>query len=360
VLPPAGTPNYLVSESAIAFGFEVRKFTAGPNCGAGGTLSAPVSVAHPGYSVPANPVTQPGTSNTLDMVDDRLMQKVHYLNIGGTESLWVVHNVLSAGTATVALQWAQLDVTGGTIAATPVQQQIYAPDEALHRWMGSLAVDASGDMALGYSTSSATQFPSIAYSGRLAGDTLGTLPQTEVQLTAGGGSQTNDCGGPCQRWGDYSAMSLDPDGCTFWYTNQYYDSPANGSSGNWQTRIGSFKFPSCTAETSSAPTVTTTAISGITSAAAGGGGTVISLGGAAVTQRGICWSTSANPTTADSCTNDGTGPGTFTSAITGLTPLTAYHVRAYAVNSVNTAYGNDAAFTTMAKRPMPPTGLTVH
>jgi hypothetical protein len=148
-------------------------------------------------------------------------------------------------------QWAQLNVTGGVIATTPVQQQIYAPDATLYRWMGSLAVDNQGNMALGYSTSNGTapNFPSIAYSGRLAGDPLNTLPQTEVFLVAGAGSQDNICGGaPCERWGDYTAMSVDPvDDCTFWYTNEYYSSQANGNIGNWQTRIGSFKFPSCTA-----------------------------------------------------------------------------------------------------------------
>jgi len=120
----------------------------------------------------------------------------------------------------------------------------------LYRFMGSLAVDGQGNMALGYTTSNGSlpNFPSIAYSGRLATDPLNTLPQTEVQLIAGAGSQTNTCGGgPCDRWGDYSAMSVDPvDNCTFWYVNEYYSSQSNGSVGNWQTRIGSFKFPSCT------------------------------------------------------------------------------------------------------------------
>ena len=131
------------------------------------------------------------------------------------------------------MQWAQINVTGGTIATTPVQQQIYTPDTTLYRWMGSLAVDSQGNMALGYSTSNGTapNFPSIAYSGRLATDPLNTLPQTEVQMIAGAGSQNNNCGGaPCHRWGDYTAMSVDPaDDCTFWYTNQYYSSQANGT-----------------------------------------------------------------------------------------------------------------------------------
>jgi hypothetical protein len=246
-----GTPNYFVSESGSAFAFEVRKFTAGANCGAGGTLSTASNVSQATYpSQQGAIVPQPNTTNRLDMIDDRIMQKVPYRKIGSAESLWVTHPVGTAA-GTTAMQWAQLDVTGGTIAAAPVQQQIYAPDTTLYRFMGSLAVDRQGNMALGYTTSNGTapNYPSIAYSGRLATDPLNTLPQTEVQMIAGSGSQTNTCpigGAPCDRWGDYSAMSLDPaDGCAFWYVNEYYDSQTDGNAGNWQTRIGSFRFPSC-------------------------------------------------------------------------------------------------------------------
>jgi hypothetical protein len=250
-----GTLNYFVSESLTAFSFDVRKFTPASNCGAGGTLSSATSVSQTSYSYTnmGAEVPQPNTAIKLDNIDDRIMQKVQYRKIGGAESLWVTHNVDTASGPT-AMQWAQINVTGGTIATAPVQQQIYAPDTTLWRWMGSVAVDGQGNMALGYSTSGATspRFPSIAYSGRLATDPLNTLPQTEVQLIAGAGSQMNTCGGaPCDRWGDYSSMSVDPaDDCTFWYTNEYYSSQSNGTSGNWQTRIGSFKFPSCAAATS--------------------------------------------------------------------------------------------------------------
>lgn len=251
-LPPAGTPNYIVSQGPT--GFQVRKFTAGTNCGAGGLISPTTNVSQVGYTVPAGHVVpQPGTANLLDALDDRMMQKVQYRRVGSTESVWVVHNVQTTvgSDTTVKPQWAQLDVTGGTIAPAPVQQQIYAPDTTLNRWFGSLAVDHQGNMALGYSTSNgvAPNFPSIAYSGRLAGDPLNTLPQTEVELANGAASQTHLCGGiPCPRWGDYSGMSIDPvDDCTFWYTNQYYESSTTAATGNWQTRIGAFKFPGCTA-----------------------------------------------------------------------------------------------------------------
>ena len=251
--PPAGTPNYFVSESQIAsFAFDVRKFSPGPNCGGNGTLSGPTNVSQQSYAAPpAISVPQPGTTQLLDAIDDRLMQKVQYRRVGNTESLWVVHNVISATNGPVQPQWAQIDVTGATIATMPVQQQIYAPDNTLNRWMGSIAADRQGNVALGYSTSNGTapNFPSIAYAGRLVTDPLGTIG-SETQLIAGSGSQTG-----IERWGDYTGMSVDPsDDCTFWYANEYYSGSTNGGNGDWQTRIGSFKFSSCTATVALSPT----------------------------------------------------------------------------------------------------------
>ena len=96
-----------------------------------------------------------------------------------------------------------------------------------------------------------------------------------------------------------------------------------------------------------APTVTTTAISDIDKTTATGGGNITADGGAEVTARGICWSTSQNPTISGSHTTDGTGTGSFTSAMTGLTANTTYYVRAYATNSAGTAYGEEVSFTTL-------------
>jgi hypothetical protein len=162
----------------------------------------------------------------------------------------VTHTVQSPNTSTPSgVQWAQLNVTGGSIASSPVQQQIFSNGgDGLWRWMPSLAVDQSGNMAVGYSVSgSSAPYPSIRYAGRLASDPLSQLSQGEATLQAGAGSQTNSCGGaPCHRWGDYTSMSVDPvDDCTFWYVGQYYDSPASGAAGDWHTRIGSFVYPSC-------------------------------------------------------------------------------------------------------------------
>src|SRR6202007_2669412 len=99
----------------------------------------------------------------------------------------------------------------------------------------SIAMDQAGDIALGYSVSSSSVSPSIRYTGRLASDPLGTLPQGETTLIAGTSSQTLSC----HRWGDYSMMAVDPtDDCTFWYTQEYYQTTSDRG---WQTRVGSFK-----------------------------------------------------------------------------------------------------------------------
>jgi hypothetical protein len=104
--------------------------------------------------------------------------------------------------------------------------------------MGSIAIDESGDIALGYSASSASDFPSIRYATRTPGDPLGTLGPEKI-LIKGKGSQTSS-----DRWGDYSGMAVDPvGGCQFWYTTEFY--PVSSGS-NWQTEVGAFTEPTCT------------------------------------------------------------------------------------------------------------------
>jgi len=133
-------------------------------------------------------------------------------------------------------------VTGGTIASSATQAATWNPD-AKNRFMPSVAVDKLGDMAIGYSVSDASIDPAIRYAGRLAGDPVNTLSQTESSIIEGTGGQSHlfNNGSQDHRWGDYSAMTLDPDGCTFWYTSEYY--VTNG--GDHHTRIGHFKYPGC-------------------------------------------------------------------------------------------------------------------
>src|SRR5439155_11708467 len=171
-----------------------------------------------------------------------------YTNLNGPESLWLTHTVGNGGSPNVAqVRWYQLTVTGGTIASSPAQQSTWSPDSK-NRFMPSLAVDRSGDMAIGYSVSDASMYPAIRYSGRLASDPLNQLTQGETTLRQGLGFQccTFSDGSTNNRWGDYSAMTIDPDGCTFWYTNEYYDAhPTTKAEDNWLTRIGSFQLPGC-------------------------------------------------------------------------------------------------------------------
>ncbi|MDT5029650.1 MAG: hypothetical protein QOE61_6576, partial [Micromonosporaceae bacterium] len=183
-------------------------------------------------------IPQPGTTARLDTLSDRMMYRASYRNFGDHQSIVLNHTVDTNGADHAGIRWYELNETSGAWALH--QQGTYAPDSE-NRWMGSVAQDASGDIAVGYSVSSSSTFPSIRVAGRLAGDPAGELSQGETTLIAGGGSQTHSA----SRWGDYSAMQVDPtDGCTFWFTSEYM---ATTSSADWHTRIGSFKFPSCTA-----------------------------------------------------------------------------------------------------------------
>jgi hypothetical protein len=124
------------------------------------------------------------------------------------------------------------------------QQGTYAPTDGVHRWMGSVAQDKYGNLAAGYSVVNGIDvYPGIRYAGRVPGDPLGELGQSEAVLQNGSGVQTTTN----SRWGDYTSMSVDPrDDCTFYYMNEYYlVSGTPTDTRPWKTRIGAFKFPGC-------------------------------------------------------------------------------------------------------------------
>ncbi|MCK5137396.1 MAG: hypothetical protein KAR19_16550 [Bacteroidales bacterium] len=126
-------------------------------------------------------------------------------------------------------------------------------------------------------------------------------------------------------------------------TTYYVRAYATNSAGTTYGNQISFPTSQCPVNI---PVVTTTSVSSITKTSAQSGGNITDDGGAAVTAKGVCWSTSQNPTTSDNCTNNGSGSGSFTSAITGLSCGTTYYVRAYAANSVGTSYGSQVSFNT--------------
>ncbi len=172
------------------------------------------------------------TGSNLDGIGDRLMHRAAYRNFGSHESL--VGNFSVSANGVAGIRWFELrNVTAGP--AVIFQESTYRPDTTW-RWMGSAAMDGTGNLAIGFSASSATINPQIRYAGRQAGDPLNTLGQGERTLHAGTGSQI----GTGNRWGDYSALTIDPvDDTTFWFTSQYYDAT---SEFNWRTRIGSFNL----------------------------------------------------------------------------------------------------------------------
>ena len=236
-LPPSGAPGTFV-EAPFTGAYRVFHFHADFAVPANSTFTL---FASP----PAAPfaelcpttracVPEPG-GNFLDGIGDRLMFRLAYRNFGDHESVVGNMTVRSGGVA--APRWFELrNVSAGP--TTVYQESTYQPDTDW-RWMGSAAMDHNGDIAVGYSASSAAIFPQIRYAGRLVTDPLNVLSQGEAHLFDGTGAQL----GTANRWGDYSDLTIDPvDDCTFWYTTEYYSTT---SSFNWRTRIGSFKFPSC-------------------------------------------------------------------------------------------------------------------
>ena len=195
-------------------------------------------------------VPQPSPATPADYLDNlsfHVMYRLPYRNFGGNpvqESL--VGNVTVMGANSKpdhgAIRWYEFRNAGNsTTTPTVSQASTYDPDSA-YRWMGSIAMDKDHNIALGYSKSSTTVIPSIFITGRLNTDPINTLG-AESPVQAGSGVQV--AGG--NRWGDYSAMTVDPvDQCTFYYTNEYLTT--NGSF-NWSTRIASYRFPSCTSAT---------------------------------------------------------------------------------------------------------------
>ena len=261
--PPVGSPNYFSVVAQFLNVVSVYQLHADWNNISTSTFSGPYqSLTATSWSqlLSANQ-TEQSPGNKLDTLYFRLMVQNQYTNIGGAESLWNAHTVGASGatSAQSAVRYYQVDVTGGTVAANATQAFTYSPDATVFRSMPSVAVDRAGNMAIGYSATNATLNPAIRYAGRLAGDAANSITQTEQSLIEGTGTQSGTCGSTCTRWGDYSAMTLDPDGCTFWYTSMYYQTTGLA----FNTRIGAFSFPGCT-------TVGSGAIQGTVTAASGG------------------------------------------------------------------------------------------
>jgi hypothetical protein len=185
-----------------------------------------------------NCIPQPGTSNKVDILSYRQRPtfRLAYRNFGNYET-FVTNQSVQASPGVAGVRWYEIRRVDSKISL--YQQGTYAPSDGVNRWMGSIAMNKHGDLALGYSVSNGTNvFPGIRYTGRLPGDPLGQMTLGEGVLINGSGSQTVSA-----RWGDYTDMTVDPSNdCTFWYVNQYYQTT---SARGWQTRIGSFQVSGC-------------------------------------------------------------------------------------------------------------------
>ena len=238
ILPPAGAPNPWLSTDGATW--PLYRFHVDFATPANSTWTLGGSLSPAGYTelctATRNCVPQLGTTDGLDAVGDRPMFRLAYRRFAdGHEALVGNRTVSSSGVG--AIRWWEINNATSGVPSF-VQQSTYQPDTTW-RWMGSVAMDTQGNLALGFSASSSSINPQLRYAGRLAADPAGVLAQGEATLFAGTGSQT----GSSNRWGDYSDMTVDPvDDCTFWYTNEYYSTT---TSFNWRTRIGNFKFPGC-------------------------------------------------------------------------------------------------------------------
>ncbi|MGB0386144.1 MAG: choice-of-anchor B family protein [Ardenticatenaceae bacterium] len=261
-LPPADSPNYFYTfkdnnyHGVANDQLEVRAFDVDWTTPANSsfTLVATIPITSFTYSVCGHfnfdCVPQAGTSQKLDSVSEWPMWRAPYRNFGTHEAL-VGNFAVDVGNDQAGIRWFELRKSGSGAWALH-QEGTHAPDSH-HRWMGSMAMDQSGNIGLGYSVSSNTLNPQIRYTTRLSSDAAGTLGAEET-LIAGSGSQTS-----INRWGDYSSLNVDPsDDCTFWYTNEYL----SASGGSWKTRIGTFKVPSCGSGTTPTPGPSSTPLPG--------------------------------------------------------------------------------------------------
>jgi hypothetical protein len=232
--PTDGTPGLYISWQNNNPGqLYLRKLTMN-FATATATLSAPTSISVANFTVACGScVPQTGTPQTLDTLSDRVMYRFAIRHFADHDRAVVSHVV--ANGSQVAVRWYELYDPAGSVTVN--QQGTFAPD-ATYRWMSSIAEDKNGDIGMGYSASSSSIHPGIRFTGRVPSDALGTM-ETEASILVGTGSQN----GGLSRWGDYTAMQVDPsDDCTFWYVDQY--EKVSGSF-NWNTNIGSFAFTGC-------------------------------------------------------------------------------------------------------------------
>ncbi len=237
-VPPAGSPGYFISQTdGVTDRLDLYKLHTDWIDSANAVFEGPQNISTVAFdgnmcsTYGGSCIPQKGSSQKLDPLSPRLMNRLQYRNFGSYEAIVANGTVDADNTDHAGIRWYELRTNDTTWYL--YQQGTYAPDTN-HRWMGSISMDGNGNIALAYSVSGIGMYPSIRATARRSGDTLGLMTYAEESIIEGAGAQT--CDPP--RWGDYSSLTVDPvDDRTFWYTNEYY---ASTSSSDWRTRIASF------------------------------------------------------------------------------------------------------------------------
>jgi len=230
--PPSGETNFFMTFGSSGV-LELFKYHVDFTTPTNSTFTGPTNISVAAFTPAASTVAQPSPGEALDTLSDRPMYRAFYRNFGTHESVGFNHAVGNPS----GIRWYEIQNPNGT--PTVAQQGTFSPDSS-NRWMGSTAMDSAGDQAIGYSvvSSSTGLDPTVRIAGRTPSDPAGTM-ETEVNIVTGSGVQE----ATSNRWGDYSAMQVDPvDDCTFWYTQEYIKTTG---SFNWATRIANFKFANC-------------------------------------------------------------------------------------------------------------------
>ena len=274
-------------------------------------------------------IPEPGTSVLLEDLSDRLMYRLQYRNFGSYRAMVTNHTVNVDNTGKAGVRWYELRNTGAGWGI--YQQGTWAPSGRLRRWIGSIAMNSVGDIALGYSVSDSNNYPGIRYTGRKATDPLGTMSVAEQTIINGSGTQT----GSAARWGDYSMMSVDPsDDVTFWFTTEYCQ--VTGPT-TWKTRIASFLV-------SNAPSALSAGATAILPTTATLNGSVNPHGLATNFHFEYGNSTAYGLSTPTLSAGSGAVAVNVAANVTGLTAGNTYHFKLVAVNSDGTSNSSELTF----------------
>ncbi|OQX78643.1 MAG: hypothetical protein B6D61_05005 [Bacteroidetes bacterium 4484_249] len=226
--PPEGTPAYFVGINNWSnHNMEIYRFTTDWETPSNSSYVLEETLVPDAFNSNISGISQPGTGNQLDALENMLMFRLPFRHFDDYNVMLATHSVKVG--STVGVRWYEMRDTG--FGWSFYQQGTYLPDSD-NRWMGSIAMSANGNIAIGYSVSSSSVYPSIRVAGRTPDAPFGEMNIAEIEIVPGGSSQNG-----ISRWGDYSCMSADPtNDSTFWFTTEYM------KTSGWGTRICSFDF----------------------------------------------------------------------------------------------------------------------